>query len=145
MIVVIPCGVSKADRPAPAMNFYTGALFRGALAYARSVCSTDRIYVLSARYGLVPIDRVLNPYDRKLTGVAEDDVRRVSFQAQDLEILDEPVLSLCSGPYRGLLRQVFEKVVDPFEGQRDMRVGKRLQAMKCNRGRLPREIREVEV
>lgn len=65
---VIPCCGDKLDTPAAARDFYTGSMFRHSLAAAQAMAADDPgpILVLSAYYGLVPLDRVLHPYDQRM-------------------------------------------------------------------------------
>lgn len=64
MIGLVSCAAKKLDYPAPARHLYTSALFRMALTYAEAHCATT--YILSALYGLVPLDAVIAPYDVRL-------------------------------------------------------------------------------
>ena len=66
--VLIGCSKSKLDHCAPARDFYQGTIFKKSLAAARKRYPNASIYVLSAKYGLVPIDEVLCPYDETLKG-----------------------------------------------------------------------------
>ncbi|MGC5225182.1 DUF6884 domain-containing protein [Micromonospora sp. DT81.3] len=61
---LVGCGSAKLSRPSPAGSLYTSALFRKSRAYVEATC--DRWYVLSAKYGLVHPDTILEPYDVKL-------------------------------------------------------------------------------
>lgn len=63
-IGLVGCAAAKLSRPAPARELYTSPLFRKAAAYADQ--HSDRWYVLSAKYGLVHSDAVIEPYDMKL-------------------------------------------------------------------------------
>lgn len=69
MVGLVGCGAQKLDRPAPARELYCSALFRLALAYAETRCA--RIYVLSAKLGLVELDAVIEPYEQRLGSKAE--------------------------------------------------------------------------
>lgn len=69
MIGLVGCSAQKLDLPAPARLLYCSPLFRKSLAYAERVCS--RVYVVSATHGLVELDTVTKPYDRRLQGKAE--------------------------------------------------------------------------
>lgn len=64
-IALISCGAAKAPERRPARELYTSDLFRKSLAWAES--QADRVFVLSALYGAVPLDREIAPYDFKLT------------------------------------------------------------------------------
>lgn len=63
-IALVGCGAAKANEPRPARELYTGDLFRKSVAYAERVA--DRVLVLSGRWGLVPLDHVLEPYEYRL-------------------------------------------------------------------------------
>ena len=64
-IGLVGCALLKLERPAPARDLYSpSALFRWSLAYALKHC--DHAFVLSAKYGLVPLDREIEPYNQKL-------------------------------------------------------------------------------
>jgi hypothetical protein len=64
-IALISCTKEKLGHAAPAGELYTSQLFRKSLSYARSL-QVDRVFVLSAKHGLVPLERVLEPYDESL-------------------------------------------------------------------------------
>ena len=66
-IGLVGCTKSKLDRAAPARDLYSpSALFRGRLVYVERTC--ERWYILSAKYGLVAPEDVLEPYDETLVG-----------------------------------------------------------------------------
>lgn len=69
MIGLIACSAQKLARPAPARELYCSPLFCKSLAYAAPRC--ERVYVLSAAHGLVGLDEVIAPYDRRLSGKRE--------------------------------------------------------------------------
>ena len=70
-VAFVSCGKAKAAGPAPACDFYRGASVRLSLAYARRVVQADETYILSALYGLVTLDQVLEPYERTLMGLRQ--------------------------------------------------------------------------
>lgn len=63
-IILIACSSAKLDHPAPAGELYQGPLFRKSLAYAQhlGVAATDT-RILSALHGVLPLDRVIAPYN----------------------------------------------------------------------------------
>lgn len=69
MIGLISCSSTKLEHAAIAAKLYSSPLFRKALAYAERRCTT--VYVLSALYGLVELDRMIEPYDYRLGRKAE--------------------------------------------------------------------------
>lgn len=60
-VALIGCSASKLPHAAPAVQLYTGQLFRKSLAYAKQQGCVIRI--LSAKHGLVHPDTVLQPYN----------------------------------------------------------------------------------
>jgi hypothetical protein len=70
-IVLISCGKQKCGHRAPARDMYTSPRFRMALAYARRVAVDDmHIFILSAKYGLVPLNREIEPYEMTLNNMS---------------------------------------------------------------------------
>ncbi|ANU79764.1 hypothetical protein BI023_gp58 [Mycobacterium phage Sneeze] len=67
-IVVIPCGATKLDGPAPADQLYTSQHFRLTLRAAHKLAEDQgaRVFILSALHGLVAPSTVLEPYDVKM-------------------------------------------------------------------------------
>lgn len=66
---LVACGKTKATKPMPARELYTGGLFKAASAYATS--TYDRWWIISAFHGLVEPDQVLHPYDRSLPALRQ--------------------------------------------------------------------------
>ncbi|GAA0636254.1 hypothetical protein GCM10009547_45650 [Sporichthya brevicatena] len=60
-VILIGCVQTKLDSPAPAADLFTSPLFKARRAYAER--SRRRWFVLSSRYGVLPPDRVVAPYD----------------------------------------------------------------------------------
>lgn len=69
-IALVGCSGPKLDRAAPARQLYTSQLFRSALALAEH--RHDAVYVVSAKYELVPLDRVIEPYNLTMSVVAKE-------------------------------------------------------------------------
>lgn len=84
-VVIVACSAAKAPHAAPAADLYQGSLFAMNLAAARA--ESDRVFILSARHGLVPADRVLDPYDTTLG--AADAITTTTLAAQ-LDAIDAP-------------------------------------------------------
>lgn len=63
MIVIITCGKAKQSFPAKAIDIYIGSVFKGKLKYAKMLYPDSSIYILSAKYGIIPADLIIEPYD----------------------------------------------------------------------------------
>lgn len=72
-IVLVGCGKGKLVRPAKAKDLYTGQLFKKARAYAEKHGELWRI--LSAKYGLLDPEEVVEPYDETIAGKSVKDRR----------------------------------------------------------------------
>lgn len=122
MIVVVPCSGSKLEHPAPARELYTGSLFRLALRAARRLVDDDWIRILSARHGLVELERELEPYDT--TWGDDDAIDALDLHRQvrrhRLELEPSFFVSLCPGAYTGWLRSCVpgDKLLTPLDGSR---------------------------
>lgn len=65
-VVLISCSKLKRSYACAARELYDASpLFRHSLAYARQLASP--IYILSAKYGLLPEDQIIAPYNESLT------------------------------------------------------------------------------
>jgi hypothetical protein len=60
-IALIACTKSKALEASPAALLYRSPLFRKSLLYALSIA--DRVYILSAKHGVLPLDEIVEPYE----------------------------------------------------------------------------------
>lgn len=69
-IALISCSKLKADRPCPARELYAPSqLFSLSYQYARR--NADKVYILSAKYGLLAESDVIAPYDLTLADLPE--------------------------------------------------------------------------
>lgn len=62
-MIVVGCGKSKLDRPAPAAELYTGSLFRAARRYCEA--RGEPWVIASGKLGLVLPGEVVEPYDQR--------------------------------------------------------------------------------
>jgi hypothetical protein len=104
---IIPCSASKLDVAAPAAELYTGSMFKDALATARKLFSDDKIFIMSAKHGLVSLDTVLEPYDLQINEPGSVKWNDISVQLRDLGI-DGKVLSLLPKNYQAVLARSLE-------------------------------------
>ncbi|MFI5881494.1 DUF6884 domain-containing protein [Streptomyces sp. NPDC051554] len=117
-LVVIPCGSRKLDRPARAADLYTGSYHR-ACRKAADALRPDRLLILSARYGLLDLDDVVEPYD---TPHGETDAvtsQLILDQATSRGImLLDPVVALGGARHVGLVHSVWPHALTPLTGTR---------------------------
>lgn len=135
-LLILACSASKAAHAAPAIELYQGPLYRilrGAWRDGAEVA----VWILSAAHGLIPGDRVLQPYDRRLTAsrarhlapqvrqVLQDDVARQGPYAEAYIELGRDYQAAL--PAEAELRALLGCAVRYGEGA----IGKRGQALKA--------------
>ena len=103
--IILGCGSRKRKQPSQAWCLYTGTLYTLAFAWARSVTPLERIYILSAKYGLIRSQTQIAPYNA-LMGTPSQvcTARSVAKQAAELG-LDRvrPLLVNVGRTYRAVL------------------------------------------
>jgi len=138
--VILACGARKDRHPAPAFRLYRGRTYSATLRWARSVTTVDHAFILSARYGLIPCQRVIAPYEAQM-GTASQvvTVEQVRQQAADLGLAGTRPVFAGGGAYLTLLRAAIPGVVGVVDylepGRRG--IGHQLQWYARNLGRLP--------
>jgi hypothetical protein len=122
-IGLISCTKAKLNRPAPARELYSASdLFRKAAAYCDA--NLDGWFVLSAKYGLVEPERVLEPYDVTLKTMSNSERRRWGAQvAQQLRQLGDVALEAHAGA--DYVRPLLEAGVVLVEPLRGLAIGQR--------------------
>jgi hypothetical protein len=107
-VIVAACGRAKRDRAAPAADLYVGRYARVPIDWAMSV-DPAALVILSAKYGLVRPDDVLEPYNLRMGDPGSVTARRVRQQADDMGLLaaaDVHVLPMAA-PYLRIVAQVW--------------------------------------
>jgi hypothetical protein len=141
--VVIACGRQKVVRPARALDLYRGPLFRAAREWALSVTIPERIWILSARWGLVPARGWLEPYDHQAGDADELAVVIDTYDVGALaELAREPGVFLVGGAvYAEGLRRHLGNVITLAEclppGRETRGIGAQRSWLIRHPGRLP--------
>ncbi|XVQ08099.1 DUF6884 domain-containing protein [Spirillospora sp. CA-255316] len=118
-LIVVACGAAKRSQPCPAGEMYTGG-FHKACRRAAEVLAGEagRVMILSAKYGLLGLDQVIEPYNLRLGQPGSVSPNTVRTQAEGLGLLDTPVTALAGKDYANFLRKVFVEVRSPLAGSR---------------------------
>jgi len=72
-IYLISCAAKKKDYACAACELYDSPLFEKSLSFARKQTEDKYIKILSAEYGLVDLDQVIEPYDKTLNDMSAED------------------------------------------------------------------------
>ena len=134
-VALVSCVKQKRGLASPARDLYTSQLFRGLRRYAET--HADTWYIMSAEYGVLHPDEVVEPYERTLNKMPKRDRRawsqKVQQQLLDLLPPDAEVILLAGQRYREdiepFLRERGYSVSIPLQG---LTIGKQLQWLKQN-------------
>jgi hypothetical protein len=129
-IGLISCVSKKQKRPIEAKHLYVSPLFLKSRQFVQQQC--DNWFVLSAKYGLVKPDQVIQPYEETLNSKSrserEEWAHAVWHQLKPLLNHGDRVMILAGSRYREFLVPLIESfgchVVIPMEGKS---IGKQLQ------------------
>lgn len=114
-LVVTPCGARKLTTAARADRLYTGPYFVACMRYARKLAPLDRIRILSAKHGLIPVDLFLCPYNLRFGMGGTVTVERLREQASEQGILDaSDVVVLGGREYTSRALQVWPRARTPL-------------------------------
>lgn len=130
MIIFISCVKKKADFPCKAKDLYISDLFRKSYNYA--IKHADKVYILSAKYGLLHPDDVIEPYEKTLGSFSE--AQRKAWARRAFEQFvnaggdpNEQAMFLCGEKYRKHLMKMFPNSMAPLKG---LGLGKQLKWYK---------------
>jgi hypothetical protein len=118
--VLISCAAQKLPYKATAQDLYTSPPFKKSLHYARSL-KPDHIFILSAKYGLLRLDQVIEPYDVTLNDMPAAEIRRWSWHVLDqlralIDLHNDRVIFLAGGKYRKYLVPAISTYAVPMQG-----------------------------
>jgi hypothetical protein len=129
-IVLLSCTKSKLDKPSPAQELYSASpMFKKTLEYGKSL-KPDKMFILSAKHHLVPMTKVLAPYDKTLKDIPSDkkkawgDETIKQMKSHGLNPQKDHFIFLTGSEYMKPLKDYITNIETPMEGKR---MGERLQ------------------
>jgi hypothetical protein len=129
-IVLLSCTKSKLDKPSQAQDLYSASpMFRKTLEYGKSL-RPDKMFILSAKHHLVPLTKVLEPYDKTLKEMSSEEkkvwadevIKQMKNQGLNLE--KDQFIFLTGSEYMKPLVGYITNAESPMDGKR---MGERLQ------------------
>lgn len=129
-IVLLSCTKSKLDKPSQAQDLYSvSPMFRKTLEYGKSL-QPDKMFILSAKHHLVPLTKVLEPYDKTLKEMSSEEKKMWADEVikqiknQDLNLEKDQFIFLTGSEYMKPLISYITNTESPMDGKR---MGERLQ------------------
>lgn len=130
-IALISCSKMKKPYPCPAHELYSVSdLFSLSYQYAKK--HTDKVYILSAKYGLVAEDQILEPYDQTLNEMSrQQQLSWANIVLRDLrkecDLVSDSFILLAGNTYCRDLVQHLPNHSLPLDG---LRMGERMAHLK---------------
>jgi hypothetical protein len=114
MIVFVSCGAKKGSLASPAWRMYTGGYFKALFNYAQRLASLENIYIVSAKYGLIQSETIIDTYEQQLGKLGSITLEQIREQASGIRV-DPDVVVLGGMKYVSLVRNVFPHAQSPLQ------------------------------
>ncbi len=130
-IVLISCASKKLPYKAKAKDLYTSPLFRMNLEFAKSF-NPDKTFILSAKYGLLNLDKEIRTYDKTLNLMHSVEKKDwANSVLQDLrkvaDLSKDEFIFLAGENYRKYITPHIKNYKIPLKG---LSIGRQLQYLK---------------
>jgi len=131
-VVLVSCSAGKASEAAPAEELYNSDLFKKQLEYAKKLTNPNDIYIISAKYHLVPLRSKIEPYNKTLKDMSVDERQSWSdtvlsqLKEKGYDLQKDKFVILAGNSYRQYLEPHMKNVEVPFSG---LRIGQQKKAL----------------
>ena len=116
-LIVISCGSAKTDFATNAEHLYTGTPFKLALRYAKVLVPRNQIRILSAKYGLLGLDDIVEPYKLRMGKPGSIVSDKVKAQAASQGIMSANKVVVFGGiDYYNLCATIWPHATRLYEG-----------------------------
>lgn len=127
-IILISCASKKLNCKTNVQSLYISPLFRKSLKYAKSL-HPDKIFILSAKHGLLRLDEDIEFYDKTLNKMHLNEIKEwakrvISQLKTQVDIENNEFIFLAGDKYRKFLLPHLKHYTIPMLG---LSIGKQLQ------------------
>jgi len=127
-IILISCVSKKVHHKSKAQDLYVSPLFQKNLQYAESL-NPDKIFILSAKYGLLKLNEEIEPYDKTLNKMCSNEIKVwansvLNQLKKSTDIENDEFILLAGKNYRKFLLPHIKYYKIPMLG---LSIGKQLQ------------------
>ena len=127
-IVLISCVSKKIDEKAKAKDLYISSLFTKSIKYAYKLYP-DKIFILSAKYHLLSLDQIVEPYDVTLNKMSTNEIKDWSNKVihqlmEEIDMENDEVIFLAGEKYRKFLLPCIKNCHIPMNG---LKIGEQLK------------------
>lgn len=119
-IVLISCVKTKLNHQALAKDLYISPFFKKSLKYANKL-KPDKIFILSAKYHLLTLDKMIEPYELTLNKMRINDLKVwasivIEKLSEEIDLNNDEVTFLVGKNYRRFLIPEIRNYNVPMEG-----------------------------
>ena len=145
-IVLISCVATKRDKALPAEELYNSDLFHKTLNYGKSL-NPDKMYILSAKHYLLPLKKVIKPYDVTLNNMAADERKEWANKVLDImkykkiNLEEDEFIILAGSTYSKYLLPELKNIKLPLKG---LRIGQQKSFLKKKLEKLKKSLNEFK-
>ena len=146
-IVLLSCTKSKLDHKAQAQELYSASpMFKKTLEYGKSL-NPDKMYILSAKHHLVPLTKMLEPYDKTLKEMPKEQKEQWAnetlrqMKSYGLNLDKDEFIFLAGSEYITPLKPHIKNTQAPMEGKR---LGERLKWLNDQISKLNEVFRKIK-
>ncbi|MBU4070540.1 MAG: hypothetical protein KJ646_06175 [Nanoarchaeota archaeon] len=130
-IILISCVSKKLLHKAKARDLYISPLFKMNLEYAKSL-KPDKIFILSANYGLISLDKEIESYNKTLNTMRSKEVKEWANKVMNhlgriTDLRNDKFIFLAGDKYRKYLLPHIKNYKIPLQG---LSIGRQLQYLK---------------
>ena len=131
-VVLVSCSAGKEEKPMPAEDLYNSDLFKKQLEYAKKLASSNNVYIIFAKYHLVPLNKTISPYNLTLKEMPANEREKWAevvlkqLQEKGYNLQKDKFVILAGNAYRQYLEPHMKNVEVPFEG---LRIGQQKKAL----------------
>lgn len=118
-IVLISCSSEKESTATTAEQLYTSSLFKKSLARAKKL-NPDAIYILSGKHHLLPLDKIIEPYNQRVSRKKDENQAwgaKVIEQLKKVTDLQNDKFIIYAGKdYVTPIKSSLKNLILPFDG-----------------------------
>jgi hypothetical protein len=121
-LIVMACSATKAATPSPAFELYQGVMY--STFRANAPATRPAVVILSAKHGFIEADRVIDPYEQRMTEARADEMLG---ELPDFDSIEWPsdvgAIFLAGGKaYRRVMRAAIERRIELGLLERDVMI-----------------------
>jgi hypothetical protein len=143
-LVIMACSATKAATPARAIDLYQGVMY--STFRANVPFESPAVVILSALHGFVPADRVIDPYELRMTDARADEMLG---ELPDFDAIEWPAgvrsILLAGGKtYRRVMRAAIERRIELGGLDHDVSIEQTSGGIGYQRAQLGAYLRAIE-